>query len=88
MAHFARIDNGYVIDMHVLNNAVITDETGAESEVAGQSFLSDLWGGDSADYIQCSYNGNPINGQDRGKYPGPGWFWDGVAFVAPPQPAP
>lgn len=87
MAHFARIADGYVVDIHVLNNAVITDEAGIESETTGQEFLADLWGGFSTDYVQCSYNGNPISGQDRGKYPSPGWFWDGVAFVAPSQPA-
>lgn len=87
MAHFARISNGYVIDVHVVNNAVITDGDGVEQEAAGQEFLSDLWGGAPTDYVQCSYNGNPIAGQDRGKYPSVGWSWDGEQFIAPPQPA-
>jgi hypothetical protein len=88
MAHFARVIDGYVIDMHVLNNAVITDDGGIEHELLGQEFLSGIWRGDSTEYVQCSYNGNPINGQDRGKYPGSGWKWDGDKFIAPPQPAP
>lgn len=86
MAHFARIIDGAVVDMHVLNNAVLTDENGDEQETLGQAFLADLWGGDPSEYVQCSYNGNPIAGEDRGDYPSPGWSWDGSKFVGPIQP--
>lgn len=85
MAHFARISDGHVIDMHVLNNDVITEE-GVEREQLGQEFLAGLWGGEPSDYIQCSYNGNPINGEDRGGYPSTGWVWDGSTFVGPVMP--
>ena len=85
MAHFARISDGYVIDMHVLNNAVLLVD-GIEQEEAGQEFLASLWGGQPTDYVQCSYNGNPINGEDRGGYPSTGWVWDGSTFVGPVAP--
>lgn len=41
MAHFARITDGTVTDVHVL----------ADDETGGAAFLADLWGGDPADYI-------------------------------------
>jgi hypothetical protein len=42
------------------------------------------------EWVQCSYNGNPVNGQDRGGYPGLGWTWTGTRFEPPatPEPAP
>jgi hypothetical protein len=83
MAHFARVENGFVVDMHVVNNDVIIDESGIESEEIGQQFLSGLWGGEPADYVQCSYNSNPINGVDRGPYPSGGYVWDGSMFADP-----
>ena len=79
MAHFARVRGGIVVHVHVLVNSVITDEDGVEVESLGQVFLADLWGGDPAEYVQCSYNANM-----RGVYPGPGYTWDGTVF-APPQ---
>lgn len=80
MAHYARISNRTVIEMHVLNNDVITDANGIEQETLGQQFLANLWGGESTDYIQCSYSGS-----FRGAYPGRGWTFDeqADAFVAP-----
>jgi hypothetical protein len=85
MAHYARVQNGIVVDVHVLNNAVITDPDGHEVEALGQEFLANLWGYDSLDYVQCSYNATM-----RGCYPGVGYSWDGAVF-APPiivEPAP
>jgi hypothetical protein len=86
MAHFARIEEGIVREVIVLNNEVITVE-GTESESAGQEFFADLLGGQ---WVQCSYNGNPVHGQDRGGYPGIGWTWTGTRFEPPatPEPAP
>lgn len=81
MAHFAHVQDGVVTVVHVLANPVITDDNGDEVEALGQAFLSGLFGGDPADYVQCSYNGTI-----RGVYPGPGYTWDGTAF-APPAPA-
>lgn len=86
MAHFARIKNGSVVDMHVVANAVLTDDNGQESEARGQQFLAELWQAAPEDFVQCSYNGNPVGGFDRGGYPGIGWHWDGQQFVAPQQP--
>lgn len=82
MAHFAKIDNGEVTQVVVVNNDVITDANDVEQESLGQQFLTDLLGGL---WVQCSYNGNPINGEDRGAYPGPGWKWDGLKFINPQE---
>jgi hypothetical protein len=79
MAHFARIVDGVVMDVVVISNDVITVD-GAESEKAGQDFLTGLLGGE---WVQCSYNANPIAGKDRGPYPGPGFLWDGKKFSQP-----
>jgi hypothetical protein len=90
MAHFARIQDGIVIDKHVVDNNVITDEAGVEQETLGQNYLSDLWGGEPSSYIQYSYNAN-----FRGCNPGFGYLWkpkprtkEGGVFEAPPEPAP
>ena len=81
MAHFARVQGGIVIDVHAVNNAVITNAEGVEVEALGQAFLSELWGGDPVDYVQCSYNGT-----FRGAYPGVGYTFDGVDFIPPAAP--
>jgi hypothetical protein len=86
MAHFAKVIDGIVVDRHVLNNAVITDENGLEVEMLGQQFLAHLWGGEPSEYVQCSYNGNPIAGKDRGGYPLDGATWNGKKFIQPPMP--
>ena len=85
MAHYARVQDGMVVDVHVLVNSVITNGEGVEVEALGQSFLSDLWGGDAAEYVQCSNNGTM-----RGVYPGAGYTWDGSVFAPPfvPEPEP
>ena len=83
MAHYARVQDGIVVDVHVLVNAVITNGDGVEVESLGQSFLSDLWGGDPAEYVQCSYNGTT-----RGVYPGVDYTWDGSVFASPVVPEP
>lgn len=82
MAHYALVKNGIVETVHVLNNAVITDEDGVEHEDWGQTFLAELHGYNPEQLIQCSYNGN-----FRGNYPGPGFTYDAAfdAFI-PPQP--
>ena len=46
MAHFARLDqNNKVIEVHVLNDSVITDESNVKQEQLGIDFLTDLYGG-------------------------------------------
>lgn len=80
MAHFARVVDGVVVQVHVLANPVITDEDGVEHEALGQEFLSGLHGFPAEQFVQCSYNGSM-----RGVYPGIGYTYDPVAdvFVAP-----
>lgn len=86
MAHFARIDNGIVGEVIVVNNVEL-DDNGTESETKGITFCQSLFGADT-EWVQTSYNGNPINGVDRGPYAGIGYAWDGTRFIAPtPQTA-
>lgn len=81
MAHFAYVANGTVKKVHVVANAVITDENGVEQEALGQAFLSDLHGYPAGSLVQCSYNGN-----FRGVYPSKDYTYDATndVFVAPP----
>ncbi len=60
MAHFATIDNSTnkVINVEVVNNAVITDSDGNEQEQLGIDFLEQIHGGGGVTYKQTSYNGN------------------------------
>ena len=79
MAHFARLDkDNKVIKVHVLNNAVITDEDGNEQEQLGIDFLSNLHGGEW--WKQTSYNNN-----FRKNYAGVGFTYDETrdAFYTP-----
>lgn len=78
MAHFAKVTNGLVTVVHLVANPVIAGSDGNESELLGQQFLSGLWGGDPAEYVQCSYNSTI-----RGCYPGVGYSWDGTNFAPP-----
>lgn len=71
MAHFARVVDGIVEKIHVLNNAVMTNEEGNEDEKLGCAFLSDLHKIPASELIQCSYNAN-----FRGTFPGPGFSYD------------
>jgi hypothetical protein len=82
MAHFARVIDGVVVQVHVLANPVITDDDGVEQESLGQKFLADLYGYKPKELIQCSYNGN-----FRQHYPGVGWLYNSNfdAFI-PPKP--
>ena len=82
MAHFARVIDGVVVQVHVLANPVITDKNGIEQETLGQKFLADLHGYKPAELVQCSYNAN-----FRSVYPGIGYTYDEAldAFI-PPKP--
>jgi hypothetical protein len=75
MAHFARVQNGIVTDVIAVSNEEVPDEA------AGQAFIASV--GLEGDWVQTSYNGNPIDGQDRGPYAGIGYTWDGTVFAAP-----
>jgi hypothetical protein len=82
VAHFARIENGTVTEVVVVRNTVIDDGSG-EDEATGIAFLRSLFGEDT-EWIQTSYSGSPVAGEDRGPYAGLGYIWDGTVF-APPQ---
>ncbi len=75
MAHFARIENGIVREVIVVGNEQ------APTEAAGQAFIASI--GLAGEWVQTSYNSNPIEGQDRGKYAGIGDVWNGSQFVSP-----
>ena len=81
MAHFAKIENGIVTQVIVVNNEDILDKKGKESEKVGQEFIASI--GLEGTWVQTSYNGNPVNGVDRGPYAGIGYAWDGTKFIAP-----
>jgi hypothetical protein len=82
MAHFAKIENGYVTRIIVVNNDVL-DANGnfPESEPSGQAFIASL--GIEGEWLQTSYNGN-----FRGMYAGIGFTYDEDldAFI-PPKPS-
>ncbi len=78
MAHFARVENGVVREVIVVSN------NDAPTEAAGQAFIASI--GLSGEWVQTSYNANPIEGQDRGKYAGIGDLWDGEQFSSPITP--
>ena len=79
MAHFAKIGiNGKVIDVIKVNNEVILDSNGNESEINGIDFLTKLTGWSI--WKQTSYNRN-----FRKNFAGIGYQYDQTrdAFIAP-----
>jgi hypothetical protein len=77
MAHFAKIEDGIVREVIVINNEVLHDENGVEQESIGIDFCKSLYGADT-EWVQTSYNNN-----FRGKYAGSGDTWDGENFISP-----
>ena len=77
MAHFAKIEDGIVRQVIVVNNEVLLDDKGVEQESIGAAFCADLFGGT---WVQTSYNAN-----FRGKYAGTGMKYDSIKdeFIAP-----
>jgi hypothetical protein len=75
MAHFAKIENGFVTSVIVVNNEILLDEDGVEQESIGATFCAETFGGE---WVQTSYNAN-----FRSKYASPGDKWDGTNFVSP-----
>ena len=56
MAHFAKLGIGNkVLEVHVVNNEVITDDNGQEQEQLGVDFLNNLYGTNDV-WKQTSYN--------------------------------
>lgn len=82
MAHFVKLENNIVVDVHVVDNVNLLDENGIEQEQKGIDYLKSLWGDQR--FLQCSYNGSI-----RKRYPGIGYSYDEVndVFIAP-QPYP
>lgn len=78
MAHFAKIKNGTVAEVIVVSN----DD--APTEADGKAFIASC--GLDGEWVQTSYNNNPIEGALRGKFAGIGDIWNGTEFVAPSIP--
>jgi len=79
MAHFAKIEDGVVTQVIVVDNKDTADASGVEKEYIGAAFCEKLFGGT---WKQTSYNGN-----FRKNYAGIGYSYnaDIDAFV-PPKP--
>jgi hypothetical protein len=73
MAHFARIEDGIVRQVIVVNNEVLKDNNGIEQESIGAQFCQDTFGGT---WVQTSYNAT-----FRGKYAGSGDLYDPVLDI-------
>ena len=80
MAHFAKIEDGFVTQVIVVGNQDCGGGEFPESEPVGQSFIAAI--GLTGEYLQCSYSG-----AFRGAYPGPGWSYDPALdlFIAPTE---
>ena len=76
MAHFARIESGFVSEVIVIANEVLLDKNGKEQESIGAAFCKDLFGGE---WVQTSYNAN-----FRGKFANNGDLWNGQEFKPVP----
>lgn len=82
MAHFARLDeNNIVIDIQVINNQDILDESMNESESIGIALCEKIFNGGT--WVQTSYNDN-----FRKNYAGIGFYYDPIrdAFIPPQVP--
>jgi len=75
MAHFAKIENG------IVQTVIVVSNDDAPDEATGQEFLASI--GISGEWVQTSYNNNPIEGASRGKYAGIGDTWNGTVFESP-----
>ena len=69
MAHFAKIENGIVTNVIVVNNETLENKEFPESELIGQEFLASI--GFEGVWKQTSYNGN-----FRANYGGIGHTYD------------
>ena len=75
MAHFAKVENG------IVGQVIVVSNDDAPTEADGKAFIASL--GLTGEWMQTSYNNNPIEGASRGKYAGIGDTWNGTQFVAP-----
>jgi hypothetical protein len=78
MAHFAKVENGIVEQVIVVNNETLGDLEFPASEAVGQEFIASL--GLEGTWKQTSYNAT-----FRGKYAGAGDIYDEVnnLFASP-----
>lgn len=81
MAHFARLENGNVREVIVVNNDDCGGGDFPESEAIGQKFISEI--GLQGEWLQTSYNGN-----FRGAYAGIGYTYDPIKDEFMPSVAP
>jgi len=82
MAHFAKLDeNNVVLEVYVVHNNELLDNSGNESEAKGIAFLTE-WSGGYDLWKQTSYNGS-----FRKNFAGIGYTYDAQrdAFL-PPKP--
>ena len=82
MAHFAKLQNGFIEQVIVVSNDDCGGGNFPESEPIGQAFLASL--GLTGDWLQTSYNAN-----FRAYYAGIGYTFDALLgeygeFVPPP----
>lgn len=85
MAHFAQLDeNNVVIQVIVVANEELLDETGQESEAKGIEFCKSLFKNETTNWVQTSYNH-----KFRKRYAGIGFSYNPTlnAFI-PPKPYP
>ena len=75
MAHFAKVDNG------IVQTVIVVSNDDAPDEATGQAFIASI--GLEGDWVQTSYNNNPVEGASRGKYAGIGDLWNGTEFTSP-----
>jgi len=76
MAHFARIEEGVVREVIVVDNDDCGGGEFPESEPIGKTFIASI--GLVGEWRQTSYNGN-----FRGTYAGIGYTFDGTEFISP-----
>lgn len=84
MAHFARINENWVVQqVIVVNNSVLLNEQGLECDWLGEQFCQSLYGAHTK-WIQTSYNGKKYK-----NFAGVGYTFDPQrnAFI-PPKPYP
>ena len=75
MAHFAQVQDG------IVTNVICVTNEDAPDEQSGRAFIAES--GIAGEWVQTSYNGNPVEGVDRGPYAGIGYGWDGERFIPP-----
>lgn len=72
MAHFARIEDGIVVQVIVVANEELLDGDGNEFEAVGVAFCKSLFG-EETEWVQTSYNA-----KFRGKFAGLGDIYDPI----------